>query len=52
MTRRRRAQRVGTCPACGEPIRGSTANLRDHLGEHDPEDVGLAPLGERPGGGR
>lgn len=42
--------RLVECPACGADLtvdwRGD-GTVPDHVASHDPEDFGLAPLGER-----
>ena len=39
------------CPACGcriwQPSDGAARKTRDHIAQHDPEDFGLSPIGER-----
>jgi hypothetical protein len=37
--------RLVECPACGADLRD--CRVTHHIGQHDPEDFGLAPIGER-----
>ena len=42
--------RLVRCSACGISLIGRSVS--DHIAEHDPEDFGLSPIGERRQGGQ
>ena len=43
--RGRRVHSLTVCPACGYDF-DENEDRYHHLGDHDPEDFGLSPLGE------